>query len=39
MARTIAMLWEVEDITLVDRKTSDSYTKRSATMTKASLVN
>jgi len=34
MARTIAMLWEVEDITLVDRKTSDSYTKRSATMTK-----
>ena len=34
IARTIAMLWEVEDITLVDRKTSDSYTKRSATMTK-----
>lgn len=30
LARAISLLWEVEDITLIDPQTHDSYTKRSS---------
>ena len=34
LARVIALLWEVEDITLVDPKTHESYSKRSNKITR-----
>jgi transposase len=34
LARIIALLWEVEDITLVDPKTHESYSKRSSKITR-----